>query len=98
MGTGRYSYREFVIPDHMMAALRRYIFEHRAVGHFLQAVICNDLQEAVSRADEENLRNLPAFVKFLYNEAPGTCWGSKEKMEAWLSEPPTGREQLETPE
>lgn len=43
----------------------------------------NDLKSAVAHADDENLQNLPAYVGYLYNEAPGDCWGSKEKVAAY---------------
>lgn len=72
------------IPDHMKEGLRLYVEEHQPPGDFLRAVICNDLQEAVCRADSENLENLPAYVLFFYNEVDARCWGSKERMEAWL--------------
>lgn len=93
---GEYRFKGSVIPKHMMEKIREYIFEHHPVGHFLTAVICNDLKDAVGKADDENLPNLAAYVGFFYNEAPGTCWGSKEKMDQWLASPPTGRERLET--
>ena len=75
---------EFYIPERMMGGIERYINDKINPGDFLQAVICNDLREAVGRADDENIRNLPAYVAYFYNEAPSLCWGSKEKMEAWL--------------
>jgi hypothetical protein len=68
----------------MMEGLRAYIDEGRAPGQFLTAIICNDLRGAVDRADNENLANIAAFVGYLYNEAPSACWGSVEKMDAWL--------------
>ena len=72
------------VPPEMLAAIKRYIHGRVIPGDFLQAVICNDLTGAVGRADDDNLANLPAFVGYFYNEAPSRCWGSKEKMEAWL--------------
>lgn len=78
-----YGRNPFAIPDRMMPALERYINNGEIPGDFLQAVICNDLKEAVARADGENLRNLPAYIMYLYNDAPGACWGSRDKMEAW---------------
>lgn len=80
-----YKFQEFYIPDRMMPSLRRYIEEKIQPGDFLTAVIQNDLSEACSRADDENMRNLPAYAAYLYNEAPSICWGSKEKMEKWLA-------------
>jgi hypothetical protein len=78
-----YTFRDFTIPDRMMGGIRRWI-EHRVPpGDFLMAVLRNDLQEACGRADDENLRNIPAYVAYLYNEAPRECWGSPEKVAIW---------------
>ena len=80
-----YTFRTFYIPDHMMSGLQRYIENHIQPGDFLSAVIRNDLKDAINYADDENLRNLPAYVGFLYNKAPNGCWGSEELFELWLS-------------
>ena len=81
-----YQFRQFHIRENMMEAIQRYIVEKIPPGDFLVAVIDNDLREAVSRADDENLENLPAFIGYFYNEAPGACWGSPERRKAWLAE------------
>lgn len=81
-----YKFRKFYIPDRMMDGIIRYIDDRKPPGDFLTAVICNDLKEAVARADDENLKNLPAFTGYFYNEAPAACQGSKKKMQAWLKE------------
>lgn len=81
-----YTFRHFYIPGHMMESLRRYIDKGIAPGHFLTAVLEHDLFEAVGRADDENLANLPAYVAYLYNEAPGPCHGSPEKVAEWLAQ------------
>jgi hypothetical protein len=83
-----YRFREFSIPDHMADAIERYVELHEPVGDFLTAVICNDLREAVGRADDFNMANLPAYVAFFHNEAPAQCWGSKERMEGWIAKRP----------
>ena len=80
-----YRFYKYFIPDYMMGGLTRYINEGIRPGHFLTAVICNDLSVAVGKADDINIDNLPAFAAYLYNEAPSPCWGSKEKMEAWIA-------------
>ena len=80
-----YHFRKYFIPDRMMAGIKRYVEEGIEPGHFLQAVICNDLAEAVSRADDENLDNLAAYVVYFYNKVPSNLWGSKEKMDKWLT-------------
>jgi hypothetical protein len=71
------------IPDNIMQALLRYI-EHRIKpGEFLQAVLANDLKDAVGRADSTNISILHVYVTFLYNEAPAKCWGSREAIVEW---------------
>lgn len=84
-GMNGYQFREFTIPDYMMDGLRAYIEHGIEPGSFLSAVISNDLREAISCADDTNIRNLPAYVAYLYNEAPSPCWGSAEKMQAWAA-------------
>jgi hypothetical protein len=79
-----YRFREFYIPERMMGGLERYIAAGIPPGDFLTAVIENDLSEACGRADDENLRNLPAFAAYLYSQAPSDCWGSPATMKAWL--------------
>lgn len=78
-----YKWLDFKIPSRIKPALDRYVKEGILPGGFLQAVISNDLTEACFRADDENLKNIPAYVHYLYNEVPMECWGSKEKMERW---------------
>ncbi len=79
-----YQFNEMVIPDHMLDGLREYVDHGIPQGHFLTAVITNDLKEACARADRTNLRIIPAYVAWLYNEADARCWGSREKMDAWI--------------
>ncbi len=80
-----YQFRGFYIPDRMMDSIRRYVDSGVPPGDFLAAIICNDLSEAVGRADDENLGNIPAFVSYFYNEAPSRCWHSRGNMLAWMA-------------
>jgi len=82
-----YTFRGMTIPEHMMASLHRYIEKRIPPGGFLTAVLTNDLAEACGRADDDNLRILPAYIAYLYNEAPGGCWGSPESVKSWLAGP-----------
>lgn len=83
---GEYSYRSFYIPERMMDGLVRFIQQGIEPGSFLLAVLSNDLVGACGQADEENLMNLPAYVAYLYNEVPSRCWGSPEKVQAWIKQ------------
>lgn len=73
------------IPEHTLSSLIRYIEERTITGGFLDAVLCNDLKGACSRADSYNQPVIFEIVYFLYNYAPSACWGSPEKVDAWLS-------------
>lgn len=53
-------------------------------GHFLCAVIANDLAEAVARADDAHQAALCRIVSWFYQHAPGVCWGSRASLSAWL--------------
>jgi len=79
-----FKFQEFYIPQRMEDGIKNYIVHKIPPGHFLTAIIQNDLKSAVERADDENLRNIPAYVAYFYNLAPHACWGSPEKMKLWL--------------
>jgi hypothetical protein len=80
-----YDFGAFYIPERMMGSIQRYVELGIPPGDFLTAIICNDLREAVGRADDENMANIPAFVSYFYNEVPSQCWGSRENMDAWMA-------------
>ena len=68
------------LPATLQQGLLRYLENGISPGHFLTAVLTNNLFDAIGRADELSLAALPDICKFLYNYAPSGCWGSKEKM------------------
>lgn len=74
------------IPPQMQEAIRRYVVQRLAPGHFLQGVITNDLRMAVNHADQTNLPLIKLYVQWFYNQAPAACTGSRETMLQWLSE------------
>ncbi len=71
------------IPDHMHDGILLWVDYGYRPGHFLTAVIENNLAEAVNRADEQSAALLADYVRFFYNYAPALCWGSPEKARAW---------------
>lgn len=73
---------------HMVESIDRYVNDHIPTGGFLYAVLCNDLHGAVSRADAVNTGRLADFVFYLHNYVPHECWGSPEKVRAWLEQEP----------
>ena len=84
--------RGHVFRAEMCQALIAYARAGEPVGGFLQAVLSNDLMAAVCRADQDNIRNLPAGALFIYNELPSPCHGSPAKYEAWLAKFETPKE------
>lgn len=78
-----YSNRGVKIPDRLGYAIDSYLERGEDLGHFLEAVVRNDLSEAVFRADAESLSAIHTIVVYLYNHAPDSSWGSAEKVEAW---------------
>jgi len=79
-----YEFHEFYIPARMMDGIEMYLKYGIEPGSFLTAIIQNNLSLAVQCADSENLRNIPAYVAYFYNEVPLGCWGSPTKMEDWI--------------
>ena len=79
-----YRYRDWYVPPRMLVSIRLYVEQKCPVGDFLTAVLEGDLFEALFRADDENMANIPAFAAYLYNEVPSMCYGNKEKVRAWL--------------
>ncbi len=72
-----------LIPKHCREGLRRYLEEGVESGDFLRHVICNDLKNAVGRADGINRKALSDYVIFLHNYAPSGSWGSPEAWRSW---------------
>lgn len=73
------------LPAHMRSGIKLWIEmgQRSHPGSFLSALLSNDLVNAVGRADEENEAALGRWVRYLYNYAPGGCYGSPEKFAAW---------------
>lgn len=72
------------VPEHGRNGLLLYLRFGVPPGHFLRAVLENDLAEACGRADVTNQRALYDYVFLLYNDAPSACWGSPSKVTEWI--------------
>ena len=73
------------LPAGLRGGMERYIEHGVPPGHFLTAVLTNDLRGACERADDVNRHLLWEIVGWLYNEAPAPCWGSPTKVSTWLA-------------
>jgi len=78
------------IPAPVLHALQRWAACGGATGHFVQAVVRNDLMEAVSRADGESLAAIREIMWYVYNQLPSDCWQrhprASEAVDKWASE------------
>ena len=72
------------IPAHMREGVRLYVEQRVTPGSFLMAILENNFKETVGLADETNLSCLQQWAEFLRWEIPSVCWGSSEKVKAWL--------------
>ena len=76
--------RERGIPEYMTDGLVSYVVDRRPTGDFLYAVLTNNLCQTYERADAANAECVRAYMMFLYNDVPHRCWGSEERVNAWL--------------
>jgi hypothetical protein len=84
-----------LIEPVVLERLAAYRDHGQPVGNFLQAVIANDLQAALSRADEYNRATLFHLVAWMYNEFSSKLWGSREIYTEHLESKRLERERLE---
>ena len=78
--------------DNIKDAIDAYAETGRPVGHFLTAVLSNDLAEAIGRADDDNIRNIREIVSYVYMEIPSECWGSPKRVKDWYAKKRKERE------
>jgi hypothetical protein len=63
------------IPAPVLHAIQRYAATGTGTGHFVEAVMRNDLFDAVAHADKESLAALREIVWYVYNQLDSNCWG-----------------------
>ena len=67
-------------------SLKLYVERGVLPGSQLQAVLENDLTWAFSRADSWRSSHMLEIVSYCWKNIPSACWGSPEKVEAWVKE------------
>lgn len=87
-----------LIRNDMLIAINRFALLHEKKGGFLMAVFSNDLREAIARADGDNRVVMLQILGYCHNEIPSPCWGSPEKVKAWLEMPREKWGNVEAPE
>ena len=75
---------KYNVPEIIAQSIKDYVEGRLPVGSFLQAVICNNLFDAINRADDESASCLQGIVRIFYNQTPTACWGSVKRYNDWL--------------
>lgn len=72
------------LPEHMWYGLELYLRMGINPGGFMQALLCNDLMNAFSRADSLNIEKMENWIKFIYNYLPLSCYGNRWDYDTWV--------------
>lgn len=72
------------LPEYMWRCIVEYLENGYLEDSFLSAIVTNDLKGAFMRADNTNRPIIGAYVDYFYNHTPSLCWGSVEKVKAWI--------------
>lgn len=75
----------YIVPEHCRHSILIWVMEGRLGGHFLEAMLSNDLMKTFQYADGPNSRAMDSWTKYLYNYTPSGCWGSTEKVTEWAN-------------
>jgi len=86
------------IRPNIVEGINRFVCYHQRVGHFLTAVLSNDMREAFARADDDNRKTMFQIVAYCHNEIPGNCWGTPEKVKRWMEQGEGSTPHLTAPE
>lgn len=74
------------VPYRILFSLFDYVITGQDPGEFVEAVLCNKLNQALMLADDSwTLDQIKALTKYVFNckQIPDACWGSQEKVDAW---------------
>jgi len=85
------------IRKNIVEGINRHVLLHEPKGDFITAVLSNDLREAFGRADNGNQKTMFQIVSYCHNQIPGVCWGSSEKVKAWIEMDPKDFPNVEAP-
>lgn len=66
------------MPGTTLETLLDYLYDGVPMGDFCNAVVKNDLMEAIGRADHENIKHLRAIATLVYSRFPGVALDTKQ--------------------
>jgi len=77
--------RNQLVPLFLKEALDQYAADGSPPGGFLTACLENKFVQACTGADLQNQTFLISIALYIYNDIPSDCWGSNEKVDAWIA-------------
>lgn len=80
------NYDKYDVPEHARESLDNYFVRGYKPGSFMEAVICNDLFNAVCRADSTNRSHLHNIIMWMINNAPPAAYGNPIAYKNWLND------------
>lgn len=73
------------LSEHIRDGFFRYVEQRIPTGSGLQRLLENrGAIETWGGLDVDCQRDFDAIIKWIYNKAPGECWGSPEAVREWL--------------
>lgn len=74
-----------LVPAHLQSALTAYITTGRPPGGGLRSILEDrPMSYCLARLDDEVRPRAFDVSRFLFNFAPSQCWGSADKVDAWI--------------
>jgi hypothetical protein len=77
------SWRNKVNPN-IIDTLILYRDHGKHPGNFLFQVLTNNLTEAMSAADDDNVIYMREIIRFIHDELPWASWSTEHKVRSWI--------------
>lgn len=76
----------YLIPLRVAQQLADFAVDGVAPGHFVRAVLENNLYSAFAHADRTSKAALPDILAFVLNRMPAVCHSTEQAVEAWIAQ------------
>lgn len=73
------------LPGGLQGGMLEYIEHGLPTGDFLGKFLSNDLFGSLGHADSTNRHHIWEIAQWIFNNAPGGCWGDKHRVARWIA-------------
>lgn len=75
------------VPMHLREGFTLYVEMGVPTGSGMRSILENQpLADVIGRLDSTAEAHVGHIVRFIYNHTPASCWGSPEKVSAWVAQ------------